>query len=168
MHETAELSAGAASAELLLILRWKPSLVITIITIIIRHTYKEVIQNYKKKNKNRLNCFRLTRLWFFFKAAHFYLHAMVLSRVCYCIAARPLASLHQQAVQISDQNELEVSTTIDRIGLDINIPWLQQSFADHTGFLELLSVGLKLPVLLLCPLEAAMASVLMNLFWHNC
>lgn len=70
------------------------------------------IKKLSKTVKTSLNCFRLIRSCLSFKAAHLYLHAMVLSHLSYCIAAwgqatdsatRPLFSLHKQALKILDQ-----------------------------------------------------------------
>lgn len=70
------------------------------------------IKKLSKPVKTSLNCFRLIRSCLSFKAAHLYLHAMVLSHLSYCIAAwgqatdsatRPLLSLYKQALNIWDQ-----------------------------------------------------------------
>ena len=70
------------------------------------------IKKLSKTVKTSLNCFRLIRSCLSFKAAHLYLHAMVLSHLSYCITSwsqatdstiKPLFSLYKQALNILDQ-----------------------------------------------------------------
>ncbi len=70
------------------------------------------MKRLSKTVKTSLNFFRLIRSCLSFKAAHLYLHAMILSHLSSCITAwdmtthsgtRPLSSLYKQALKILDR-----------------------------------------------------------------